>query len=93
MDPNTLFNYLDEGIKDRSEHVGFITQCILTPSLADILGNMFSKQFLESLTFTTLSVANFSDSKTKTRHGLRGPEDWLDFETDTWKGRRERHHR
>lgn len=42
MDPNTLFNYLDDAIKIRPVHVGFVTQCILTPSLADVLGNMFS---------------------------------------------------
>ncbi|KAH1025206.1 PI-PLC X domain-containing protein 3 [Dendroctonus ponderosae] len=42
MDPNILFNFLDEGIGNRTDHVGFITQCILTPSLADILGNMFT---------------------------------------------------
>ena len=43
MDPNILFNYLDESIRERPEHVGFITQSILTPSLSDILENMFSK--------------------------------------------------
>ncbi|XP_066255154.1 PI-PLC X domain-containing protein 3-like isoform X2 [Euwallacea similis] len=42
MDPNTLFNYLDEAITNRTDQVSLITQCILTPSLADIIGNIFT---------------------------------------------------
>ncbi|CAG9767096.1 unnamed protein product [Ceutorhynchus assimilis] len=42
MESNTLFNFLDDAIKDRTDHVGFITQCILTPKLSDILANIFT---------------------------------------------------
>ncbi|KAJ8924548.1 hypothetical protein NQ315_000696 [Exocentrus adspersus] len=37
-----LFAALDEGIKTRSSAVGFVSQCVLTPSLAFILKNPFS---------------------------------------------------
>ncbi|XP_066140339.1 PI-PLC X domain-containing protein 3-like isoform X2 [Euwallacea fornicatus] len=42
MDPNTLFNYLDEAIANRTDQASLITQCILTPSLSDIIGNIFT---------------------------------------------------
>ncbi|XP_060522263.1 PI-PLC X domain-containing protein 3 isoform X2 [Cylas formicarius] len=45
--PNTynqtdLFNDLDSGLKSRSLSVGFVSQCILTPSLSYIFKNLFS---------------------------------------------------
>lgn len=43
MNPNTLFNFLDEGITNRRDQFGFITQCLLTPRFADIIVNVFSR--------------------------------------------------
>lgn len=42
MNPNILFNFLDEGITNRRDQFGFITQCLLTPRFADIIVNVFT---------------------------------------------------